>query len=144
MPTEQAIDRCIEHWIDDIVESIDCHWCERRGMLADDCCWCGGTGSISLDHIDFYWLECEFLKANLLNDRPSWMQCGLYWLWNHETCEQVYWLVTETQAFRLHPERVYAVAAAMNRRERDNRWRVLKEFVQFLFCLGGKHGSRKR
>ncbi len=144
MTTQAAIDRCIEHWIDDIVESIDCHWCERRGMLADDCCWCGGTGSISLDHIDFYWLECEFLKANLLNDRPSWMQCGLYWLWNHETCEQVYWLVTETQAFRLHPERVYAVAAAMNRRERDNRWRVLKEFVQFLFCLGGKHGSRKR
>lgn len=142
MTTQAAIDRCIEHFIDDIVESIDCHWCERRGLIADDCCWCGGTGSISLDHIDFYWLECEFLKANLLNDRPSWMQCGLYWLWNHETCEQVYWLVTETQAFRLHPERVYAVAAAMNRRERDNRWRVLKEFVQFLFCLGCKHGKR--
>lgn len=142
MVTQTAIDRCIEHFIDDIVEVIDCEWCERRGLIADDCCYCGGTGSISLDHVDFYWLECEFLKANLLNDRPSWMQCGLYWLWNHDTCEQVYWLVTETQAFRLHPERVYAVAAAMNRRERDNRWRVLKEFVQFLFCLGGKHGKR--
>jgi len=144
MTTQAAIDRCIEHFIDDIVEVIDCHWCERRGMLADDCCWCGGTGSISLDHIDFYWLECEFLKANLLNDRPSWMQCGLYWLWNHDTCEQVYWLVTEGQAFRLHPERVYAVAAAMNRRERDNRWRVLCEFVRFLFGIGGRDGSRKR
>ena len=144
MATEAAIDKCIERFIDDVIEVIDCEWCERRGQLADDCCYCGGKGSIALDHIDFYWIEAEFLKLNLLNVRPAWMRCGLYWIWNHETCDQVYWLVTEVQAFRLHPERIYAIAASMNRRDRENRWNVLCEFVRFLFGMGGGNGSRKR